>query len=189
MASLSTQMDMKQASIYMVGRRDSETGLLPLEKDSNPFPRWPRVLGAVLNLFILLTSVSIIGILAHSLSSYSGSRGIHFSGLTISWPEDIRLYPAYFILAVSAVSLCPSLLSIIVSIRRYRTPSYSKFEKLLMGTSLLLLVLWIIGDILQRVSEQTPKTDILKWACKRRDSPTNVLVSYTSVCNEQVRRL
>ncbi|KAI4247568.1 MAG: hypothetical protein LQ352_006143 [Teloschistes flavicans] len=58
-------------------------------------------------------------------------------------------------------------------------------ERILAVLSGLLLVMWITGVALQGVSERTPKKDLLSWACRRRESPTNVLVSYTSICDEQ----
>ncbi|KAL8920890.1 MAG: hypothetical protein Q9172_004307 [Xanthocarpia lactea] len=54
-------------------------------------------------------------------------------------------------------------------------------EKILTITNGVLLVIWMVGDILQGVSEKTPKRDLLSWACRRRDSPTNILISYTSL--------
>ncbi|KAL8659391.1 MAG: hypothetical protein Q9202_007140 [Teloschistes flavicans] len=62
-------------------------------------------------------------------------------------------------------------------------------ERILAVSSGLLLVMWITGVALQGVSERTPKKDLLSWACRRRESPTNVLVSYTSICDEQVNPL
>ncbi|KAL8650728.1 MAG: hypothetical protein Q9226_005022 [Calogaya cf. arnoldii] len=177
---------MKQASVKILDRRDSEAGLVPQTPSQILFPRWPRILGAALNVFVLSASVSIISILAHSLSNYSGSRDIHFGGTAISWPKDLNLHPAYFVIAVSALSIVPSLLSTIVGLRRMKAQSHSTIEKTLAVTSGVLLVMWMVSNIIQGVSEKTPKRDLLKWACRRRDSPTNVLVSYTSVCDEQL---
>lgn len=80
----------------------------------------------------------------------------------------------------------PSLLSSVTAFRRSKAWSYSTTEKVLVLISAVLLVIWIAGDVLQGVSEKVPKRDLLSWACRRRNSPTNVLVSYTSVCDEQV---
>ncbi|KAL8774491.1 MAG: hypothetical protein Q9209_000864 [Squamulea sp. 1 TL-2023] len=186
MASLLSQQDKKQASVEVLGRRDSEAGLIPQASTQAPFPRWPRILGAILNIFVFSASISIIGILAHSLSNYSGSRGIRFGGTAASWPKDLNLHPAYFLLAVSAISIAPSLLSTVIGFRRLKAQSYSTIEKFLVVASGVLLIMWIVGDIMQGVSEKTPKRDILRWACRRRNSLTNVLVSYTSVCDEQL---
>ncbi|KAL8844195.1 MAG: hypothetical protein Q9205_002269 [Flavoplaca limonia] len=186
MASLSIQPDLKQASVGFLHRQDSEAGLVSHIPSRPPFPRWPRILTAALNIFTLLASISIIAIFAHSLSNYSGSRGIHFGGTSISWPRDLNLRPAYLVIAVSALTIFPSLLSAIVELRRLKAQSYSTGEKILAVISGVLLVMWIASVVLQGVSETTPKRDILKWACRRRDSPTNVLVSYTSVCDEQL---
>ncbi|KAI4255549.1 MAG: hypothetical protein L6R42_006676 [Xanthoria sp. 1 TBL-2021] len=59
-------------------------------------------------------------------------------------------------------------------------------EKTLAVISGVLFLVWMVSDVLQGMSEKTPKRDLLKWACRRRGSPTTVLVSYTSVCDEQL---
>ncbi|KAL8992442.1 MAG: hypothetical protein Q9169_007104, partial [Polycauliona sp. 2 TL-2023] len=185
MSTSPIQPDLKQASVGFLERHDSEAGLVSQLPSQAPCPKWPRILGASLNIFVLSASVSIIAILAHSLSNYSGSRGIHFGGTSISWPRDLNLHPAYFVIAASAMSIVPSLVSTIVGLRRRKAQSYSIVEKILAVLSGVLFIMWMTSVVLQAVSEKTPKKDILKWACRRRDSPTNVLVSYTSVCDEQ----
>ncbi|KAL8733565.1 MAG: hypothetical protein Q9166_001973 [cf. Caloplaca sp. 2 TL-2023] len=186
MATTPSQSDTELASVEVADRRDSEAGLILQTPNQASFPKWPRILGAVLNIFILIASISIIGVLVHSLSNYSGSRGIRFGGTASSWPKDLNLNPAYLILSLSTVSIAPSLLSIILGFRRSKAPIHSTVEKVLVLISGALFVVWIAGDVLQGLSEKTPKRDLLRWACRRRDSPTNVLVSYTSVCDEQV---
>lgn len=178
--------DTKQASSAGAGHNESEPGTSFHITTLLPFPRWPRILGTALNIFVLLGSISIIGVLAHSLHNYSGTRGIKFAGLNISWPKDLDLHPAYVVLAAASMSIGPSLASTIAAFRRLRVSSYSIIERILAVISGLLLVMWIAGVTLQGVSERTPKTDLLSWACRRRESPTNVLVSYTSICDEQV---
>ncbi|KAL9019855.1 MAG: hypothetical protein Q9185_002904 [Variospora sp. 1 TL-2023] len=128
---------------------------------------------------------TITGILAHSLHDYSGTKDIRFGGTTISWPADLNLYPTYFFLATSATSVAPSLLAAFLNVRRRKIHSCSTMEKALAFVSGVLVLIWIAADLTQGVSERTPKTDILSWACRRRDSPTNELVSYASVCDEQ----
>ncbi|KAL9004983.1 MAG: hypothetical protein Q9188_002231 [Gyalolechia gomerana] len=185
MAIASCQADTEEVFVSVTDRRDSEAGP-PFYIFSPPlFPRWPRIIGAVFSAFVFLASVSNIGILAHSLQNYSGTRGIRFGGTANSWPKDLSLHPAYFIIAASALSVAPSLLSAIVNLRRSKASSPSRVETVMAFISGILLVVWIVGDILQAVSEKTPKTDILSWACRRRSSPTNVVVSYTSICDEQ----
>lgn len=178
--------DTRQASSAGADRNDSELGTSFQITTLPPFPKWPRILGTAVNMFVLLGSVSIIGVLAHSLHNYSGTRGIKFAGLNISWPKDLDLHPAYVVLAAASMSIGPSLVSTIVAFRRLGVSSYSLIERFLAVISGLLLVMWIVGVALQGVSERTPKTDLLSWACRRRESPTNVLVSYTSICDEQV---
>lgn len=186
MATTSCQADTKQAIVAVVDRRDSEAGPYLPTYDLPPFPRWPRIIGAAFNTFILLASISIISILAHSLHNYSGTRGIHFGGTAISWPKNLNLHPAYLLLAASAMSIVPCLAATVVNLHRLKTRSCSTMEKVMAFISGVLLVMWIVGDILQGVSEKTPKKDLLSWACRRRGSPTNIMVSYTSICDEQV---
>ncbi|KAL8938586.1 MAG: hypothetical protein Q9216_003814 [Gyalolechia sp. 2 TL-2023] len=185
MAIASCQTDSKEFLVSVTDRRDSEAGP-PLCTYNPPlFPRWPRIIGAAFNIFVFLASVSIIGIVAHSLQSYSGTRGIRFGGTANSWPKDLNLHPAYFIIAASALSVAPTLVSAIVNLRRLKASSPSRMEIVMACISGILLIVWIVGDILQGISERTPKKDILNWACRRRSSPTNVVVSYTSICDEQ----
>ena len=182
---LRLNLDMKHLS-HINERRDSEAGPLIQLGQSKPFPRWPKLVAAALNLFALLAVIAIIGILAHSLRSYSGTRGIQFTGQSISWPIDLNLQPSYMFLAVSALTVLPSAASVIVLFKRSKNPSLGLIEKILAVASCVLFVLWIVAVVLQRVSENTPKKDLLKWACRRRQSPTNAVVSYWSVCEEQV---
>ncbi|KAL8652784.1 MAG: hypothetical protein Q9210_002481 [Variospora velana] len=175
MAALSSEPDSKHISVTVVDRRDS----------APPFPVWPRLLGAALNIFVLLASITIMSVLAHSLHNYSGTRDIHFGGTTISWPTNLNLHPTYLFLAASATSVAPSILAAFLNVRRRKIQSCSTMEKALALVSGVLVLIWIAADLTQGVSERTPKADILSWACRRRDSPTNVLVSYASVCDEQ----
>lgn len=155
--------DMKQASVAAADRLDFDAGPIIQTTITPPIPRWPRALEVAFNVFILLGSISIIGVLARSLSKYSGTRDIQFEGLNISWPKDLNLQPAYLILAASAMSISPSLSSVIVGFRRSRNSSYVTLEKALAAINGVLLVVWVTGDILRGVSERTPKTDLLIW--------------------------
>lgn len=186
MATLASQPQLKHTSVTVADCRDPEAGPPPQSAVRPPFPKWPRTLGAALNIFVLLASVSVISILAHSLHEYSSTRDIHFGGTAISWPNDLNLHPDYLIIAASAMSLAPSLIATFLSLRRLKVPSYSTMEKIQALGSAVLLIVWIVADSVQGISGKTPRTDLLSWACRRRDSPTNVLVSYTSICDEQV---
>lgn len=178
--------DLKQTSVTVADRRDSEAGP-PIQSLVSPaFPRWPRILGAALNIFAFSASVSIIGVLAHSLHNYSGTRDIHFGGTAISWPKNLDLHPAYLTLAASAMSIALSLFAIVLSFHRLKVPSCSVIERVPALVTAVLLLMWIAADAMQGMSEKRPKTDLLRWACRRRESPVNVLVSYTSICDEQV---
>ena len=187
MATTPCRADSKEALIAVTHCRDSEAGPVFPVPTPPAFPKWPRNLTAAFNTFTLLASISIIGIIAHSLHDYSGTRGIHFGGTTNSWPKDLNLHPAYFILAASALGIAPSIASTAISLRRLRSSTCSTTERIMAIISGVLLVIWIVGDILQSLSEKTPKKDLLSWACRRRESPTNAVVSYTSICDEQVR--
>ncbi|KAL8973973.1 MAG: hypothetical protein Q9197_001786 [Variospora fuerteventurae] len=185
MAVLSSGPDLKYTSATLVDRRDSGV-TIPLRFISPPpFPVWPRLLVAALNIFVLLACITIMAILAHSLHNYSGTKDIRFGGTTISWPTNLNLYPTYLFLATSATSVAPSLLAAFLNVRRRKFHSCSTMEKALAFVSGVLVLIWIAADVTQGVSERSPKADILSWACRRRDSPTNVLVSYASVCDEQ----
>lgn len=188
MAITSCQADTKETIVSVTDRRDSEAGLLVFTNSPPPFPRWTRIVGTALSGFVFSASVSIIGILAHSLHNYSGTRGIRFGGTANSWPKDLNLHPAYFIIAASGLSIVPSLVSAIINLRRSKASSISRLETVMAYIGSILLVVWIVGDVLQGVSENTPKKDILNWACRRRSSPTNMVVKYTSICDEQVRK-
>ena len=178
--------DTKQASTGPTDHSENELDSIGQLNSPSSFPKWPRILVVAFNTFILLGSVFIIGVLAHSLSTYSGTRGIHFGGSSISWPTELNLRPACMVLAASAMSVSPSLASIVIGLRRPRSLCYSNMEKILALIDSVLLVMWITSDILKGVSERTPKRDLLSWACRRRGSPTNKLVNYTLVCDEQV---
>lgn len=160
-----------------------------LEKPKHGFyalPRWPRYIGMGLHMVVIFSSITIIVLVSHSLKSYSGTRDIKFSGLLVSWPNDLNLRPSYFFLTSSALSLALSVVLSIYSFFRRNRPSFTAIEVASTIISVIMAVLWITGDVLQSQSEKTPKKDVLKWSCRRKGSPTNSLVSYASICNEEV---
>lgn len=166
---------------------EQENGLSKSSEAPRALPRWPRYLGISVHLVVVLFSIVIIGLASHSLHSYSGTRNIKFNGSIASWPTDLNLRPAYFFLAVSSLSLACSFASSIYTFLRRSSGNISVFEVVSIVMSVVILGLWVAGDAIQHESEKAPKTDILKWSCRRKDSPTNVIVSYASTCNEQVR--
>lgn len=156
------------------------------ERKFYALPRWPRCVGIGLHMIVVFSSITIIALVSHSIKSYSSTRNIRFSGLLVSWPNDLNLRPAYFFLISSALSLVSSIaLSIYLYLRRNR-PSFTPVEVASIIMGLVMSVIWITGDVLQYQSEKTPKKDFLKWSCRRKGSPTNSLVSYDAICDEQV---
>ena len=158
---------------------------------TQPYDDQPKrralVLGRVgLCAIVAGSSITIIGLICHSLRSYSNTKNIKFSGLNLSWPTDLNLLPAYYFLAVSALSIVVSLAISVQSFRQRNSIDFSVIDKVFMVFSIAMFAVWIAGDILQTRSEETPKKDVLKWACRRRNSPTNALVSYAVTCDEQV---
>ena len=177
-------------TVYIVEQaQDTEQGTPFPAPPSSLIPRWPRVLSASTHILIVLLSTVILGLGAHTLNGYSGTRGIHFGGVNTSWPEDLNLHPIYIFLSVSAMSLIASILSTTLTLRRLKLPTFSPLEVGSTMVSLVILLLWLASDFLQYHSELTPKKDLLSWACRRTSSPTNALVSYESICQEQVRFL
>ena len=151
--------------------------------------RWPRLLNACLHAVVFVLALVIVGLLSHSLRNYSGSRDIHFgTGAAISWPKDLNLVPAYIFLALAAANTLVSLVSALHQgwLIRRKFHSFSVGEGGSALSAFLGFVFWLAADSIQAKSEGTPKKDLLRWACKRHSSPTNVLVSYDSICQEQV---
>lgn len=175
------------ASVHIVPAEGK--GLAEWREQSPLLPRWPRILNAGLQLVVFIMALVIVGLLTHILRKYSGSRGIHFgTGANDSWPSDLNLVPAYTFLALAAASVLIALVSALHQVwlikRRYHAFSLGEGASAL--TAFLAFVFWLTADGIQAKSEGTPKKDLLKWACKRSSSPTNVLVSYNSICQEQV---
>lgn len=166
---------------------DQENGISSSSQPLHIMPRWPRYLGIAFHILIVLFSIAIIGLVSHSLHSYSSTRNINFSGLNASWPKDLNLRLEYFFLAISSLSIASSFASSIHTFLRRKSNSFSVFEIVSIIMSVLVFSLWIAGLAVQYQSEKTPKRDVLRWSCRRRNNPTNTLVSYASICDEQVR--
>ena len=167
----------------------SKDGLRMWDEQPRQTSQWPRILNSCLQISILVATIPIIGLLSHTLRSYSGSRNIRFgTGASISWPEDLNLIPAYTFLALAAATVPVASISAIhqgwLFKQKYHTFSIGEGASAL--SACILFVLWLVTDGIQAKSEGDPKKDLLKWACKRDSSPTNVLVSYDSICREQV---
>ena len=158
-------------------------------KSLHILPRWLRYTSLGLHQIVVYASIAIIALITHSLRGFYDTRTIKFGGQDASWPKDLNLQPAYFFVIISALSLAVSCTSSLYAFFRRNSPVFSTFEVAVTILSSAMLVLWITGDALQHRSETTPKKDVLSWSCRRKASPTNVLVSYASICNEQVRML
>lgn len=173
-----------QCTVHVI--EDAEVAVTPLTRTSPGLPLWPRILTASLHILVVLSTAAIIGLLAHTLTGYSGSRGIKFGGNNISWPSDLDLHPAVFLLVIASISMLNSLVWTGFTLFRLKRPSFSPAEVASIMLSLGLLILWLAADFLETRSEHTPKKSLLSWACRRESSPTNVLVRYGSICEEQV---
>ncbi len=163
-----------------------EKGFPASSKTLHTLPRWPRYLSIALHILVVLFCVSILALVSHSLHSYSSTRNIKFSGISESWPEDLNLRPPYFFLAISSLSLAFSFTSPIYIFIRRNSGNFEAFDVISVVINATIFVIWIAGDVVQHQSQKHSKSDILEWSCRREESPTNVLVNYASICNEQV---
>ena len=150
------------------------------------FPLWPKFLAASFHVFVIFSTGAVIGLLVHTLSGYSRTRGINFNGANHSWPADLDLHPSVLFLVVASISLVASSAGSLITLLHLRSPRFSSAELASIIISLALLFLWLAVDLVEGHSEQTPKRSLLSWACRRESSPTNVLVRYGSICAEQV---
>lgn len=151
-------------------------------------PRWPRYVAIASHLLVVVFSIIVIALVPRTLHSYSETRNIRFHGIDVSWPADLNLQPAYFFVAVSSLSILfsLSLATCIYTLVRRNADNFSILDMVCVVMNVVMLGLWVAGDIIQHQSEKSPRTDILKWSCRRRDGPNNALVSYASTCNAQV---
>jgi len=189
MASTVIQKDNAEqgCTVHVVEEADLEPS--PLCQGPPELQIWPRFLTAGLHGVVVLSTATIIGLLAHTFSDYSRTRGINFGGSNNSWPADIDLHPAVIYLIIASISLLASSVWSCLTIYYLRRPSFSSAEMASVMLSLVLLILWIAADSIEGQSELTPKRSLLSWACRRGSSPTNVLIRYGSICAEQVRVL
>ena len=172
-------------TVHTVELVGSESTAMDLHTPAT-LPLWPRMLTASLHSFVICATAAVIGLLGHTLVGYSGTTGINFGGSVLSWPNDIDLHPTDFFLTVSAITLVVSAIGLYFTLVRLKHSSFTFIEMVLALSSILILILWIAADFLETHSEKTPKKSLLAWACRRVSSPTNILVSYASICQEQV---
>lgn len=150
-------------------------------------PRWPRYLGIASHILAIIFSATIIGLISFCLQKYFDTRNINFSGIHESWPQDLNLQPSYIFLAVSSLSLAFSTASCAYLFLHRKFTTFTAFDIISLVMSGFIFVIWVAGDAVQTQSLKHPAADILTWSCRRSDSPTNAIVSYASVCNEEVR--
>lgn len=186
MALSNTEKDPIQLSANIINHRDQENGLPVLNVTTRTMSQWPRYVAIAFHLLVVIFSIIIIALIPRTLHSYSDTRNIRFHGSDVSWPKDLNLQPSYFFLAVSSLSILVSLASCIYTYFQRNAEKFSILEMVCVVMSVVMLGLWIAGDVIQHQSEKTPRTDILKWSCRRRDGPNNALVSYAATCNAQV---
>ena len=158
----------------------------PLQHMSRRVPRWPAVARLALNLLILLSSVTAIGLISNSAYQHTHTKGINFSGTDKAWPQDLDLLPIEYLLAAAVVTSISSLMASIQSYRRLHAQRLSIIDMTFAGLTVSLFGAWIGGNVILYQSLQAPKPNLMRWACHRRGSPTNIIVNYNAVCQEQV---
>lgn len=186
MAVSNTEKDPIQVSANTINPQDQENGLLLSNVTTQTMSRWPRYVVMAFHLLVVIFSIIIVALVPRTLRSYSDTRNIRFHGSDVSWPKDLNLQPSYFFLAVSSLTILASLASCVYTYFQRNADNFSVPEMVCVVMSVVMLGLWIAADVIQHRSEKTPRTDILKWSCRRRDGPNNALVSYAATCNAQV---
>ena len=164
------------------------SGPSPLKRTSKSAPRWPGITRLALNLLIVFSATTLLGLVSNSAFQYSHTKGINFSGYDMAWPQDLDVLPTEYLLAVAVVTLIASLIASVQSYRRLHAQMLSLTDKIFVGLAIILFGAWIGGNVILNQSLGASKPNMMRWACHRRDSPTNVLVSYSSVCQEQVSK-
>ena len=162
---------------------------LDVEKKAGPQAcvGWLAILALVLRTIIVLFCFSIIGLVFHSKVLYSESQNINFSGIYVSWPRDLDLLPVEFVLILAVVSVAYSLLSLTQHCGQIRSMSRLTITVPLVASSVLFFGAWVAADVFLNRSIKFPSSSLRQWSCRRRDSPTNILVNYAFICREQVR--
>ena len=149
-------------------------------------PKWPRYLGIASHILVIIFCAIIIVLTSFSLHKYLDTRNIYFSGIRESWPQDLNLQPSHLFLVLSSLSLAFSTASCAYLSLHRKSTTFTALDITSCAMSGLIFVIWVAGDAVQTQSHRHPTADILEWACRRSDSPTNALVRYASICHEQV---
>lgn len=160
----------------------------PLKDLSKRIPRWPAIARLALNLLILLSSITVLGLIGNSAYQHARTKDINFSGTDRAWPPDLNLLPIKYLLAVAVVTLLSSLMASVHCYRRLPAKMLSAIDMTFAGLAMSLFGAWIGGDVILYQSLQAPERNLMIWACHRRSSPTNVIVKYNAVCQEQVSK-
>lgn len=150
------------------------------------FPKWPMYLGIASHILVIIFCTTIIGLISFSLHKYLDTRNIYFSGIHESWPQDLNLRPSYLFMVLSSLSLAFSTASCAYLFLHRKSTTFTALDIISFAMSGVIFMIWVAGDAVQTQSQRHPTADILEWSCRRSDSPTNELVSYASICNEQV---
>lgn len=183
MANTIDNIHSTQTSANFIGQENG----YPSSSQPLTLPRWPRCLGIASHILAIIFSATIIGLISFCLHKYFDTRNINFSGIHESWPQDLNLRPSYIFLAVSSLNLAFSTASCAYLFLHRKSTTFTVFDIISLVMSCIIFVIWVIGDAVQTQSHQRPTADILEWSCRRSDSPMNAIVSYASVCNEEVR--
>lgn len=149
-------------------------------------PKWPGVARFILRLMILIASPVIVGLLAHSLAIYHQTHNINFSGTEESWPKTLTLFPINLLIAVASISFVASLVALFQSFRSKFSSPITLGDYISIGSSILLIALWIATIVISKQHENSDKADLAWWACRKKSSPDNHMVGYNVICQEQV---
>lgn len=183
MANTTDNTHSTQTSANFIGQENGSS----LSSQPLTLPRWPRYLGIASHILVIIFCATIIGLISFCLHKYFDTRNINFSGIHESWPQGLNLQPSYLFLAVSSLSLTLSTASCAYLFLHRKSTTFTALDIISFVMCGIIFVIWIVGDAVQTQSHKHPTADILEWSCRRSDSPTNAIVSYASVCNEQVR--
>lgn len=176
----STHSQTSRNSLGQENRRRSSS------RTRSMLPKWPRYLGIASHILVIIFCAIIIGLISFSLHKYLDTRNIYFSGIRESWPQDLNLRPSYLFMVLSSLSLAFSFASCAYLFLHRKSTTFTPLDIISFAMSGVIFIIWVAGDTVQTQSQRHPTADILEWSCRRSDSPTNALVSYASICNEQV---
>ncbi|KAI9873402.1 MAG: hypothetical protein M1830_000435 [Pleopsidium flavum] len=156
----------------------------PPERTDMPFDgsRGMGTLRFTLRLLILVASAVTIGLLTHSMSIYFRTKTINVSGVEPAWPNQVSLFPTYFLLSVAAVSLASSFVTLVQSFWHRTAVPISLGDKFTIILSGILIGSWIASAFIFEGYKKPDSASLVWWACYRKGGPADQLVGYDLVC-------